>query len=105
LSRGLESAHRKWPVGIYLLWYPIKGRREPDALARALVRSGIAKILRAELCVAATRDEGPLGGCGLTIVNPPWTVDGELSAMLPALQSILAAGAGSHRLDWLAGER
>jgi 23S rRNA (adenine2030-N6)-methyltransferase len=105
LSRGLEGAHRKWPGGIYLLWYPIKGRREPDALARVLARLGIAKILRAELCVAATPEDGPLGGCGLIIVNPPWTLLGELSAMLPALQSILAGEAGSHRLDWLAGER
>jgi 23S rRNA (adenine2030-N6)-methyltransferase len=105
LGRGLEAAHRKWPGGIYLLWYPIKGRREPDTLARVLVRSGIAKILRAELCVAATPEEGPLGGGGLIIVNPPWTLARELSAMLPALQSILAGEAGSHRLDWLAGER
>jgi 23S rRNA (adenine2030-N6)-methyltransferase len=105
LSRGLEGAHRKWPGGIYLLWYPIKGRRSPDALARMLARSGIAKILRAELCVAASRKGGPLGGCGLIIVNPPWTLQGELSAILPALKSILAGEAGSHRLDWLAGER
>src|SRR5215475_3557769 len=63
LGRVVEAAHRKWPSGIYLLWYPIKGRREPDALARALARSGIAKILRAELCVAATPEDGPLGGC------------------------------------------
>jgi 23S rRNA (adenine2030-N6)-methyltransferase len=105
LSRGLEGAHRKLPGGIYLLWYPIKGRRGPAALAGMLARSGIAKILRAELCVAATPEEGPLGGCGLIIVNPPWTLEGELSAMLPALQSMLAGEAGSQRLDWLAGER
>src|SRR6478752_4530739 len=28
LTRSLELAHRKWPGGIYMLWYPIKGR--PD---------------------------------------------------------------------------
>ena len=105
LGRGLEGAHRKWPGGTYLLWYPIKGRLEPAALAGMLVRSGMAKILRAELCVAATPEDGPLGGCGLIIVNPPWTLAGELSAMIPALKSILAGEAGSHRLDWLAGER
>ena len=26
LARALEAAHRKWPGGIYLLWYPIKER-------------------------------------------------------------------------------
>ena len=38
LSQGLAAAHRKWPTGIYLLWYPIKGRREADALAKRLRR-------------------------------------------------------------------
>ena len=105
LGRGLEAAHRKWPGGIYGLWYPVKGRRGPDALARALKHSGIGKILRIELSVGAAVGEGPLGGCGLIVVNPPWTLEGELAAMLPALQSILANEAGSHRLDWLASER
>jgi 23S rRNA (adenine2030-N6)-methyltransferase len=105
LGRGLEAAHRKWAGGIHVLWYPVKGRREPDALARTLARSGIGKILRAELCVGPTREQGPLGGCGLIIVNPPWTLSRELATMLPALASILAGEAGSHRLDWLAGDR
>src|SRR6516165_5412957 len=78
LGRGLEAAHRKWPGGIYVLWYPVKGRRGPDALARALNHSGIGKILRIELSVGAAAGEGPLGGCGLIVVNPPWTLEGEL---------------------------
>src|SRR5215475_3297117 len=105
LVRGLEAAHRKWAGGSYLLWYPIKGRREPEALARRLQRSGIAKVLRAELCVDATPEEGPLGGCGLIIVNPPWTLETELAALLPALATILKTGTPSHRIDWLAHER
>src|SRR5437588_1196869 len=117
LVRGLETAHHKWAGGVYLLWYPIKGRQEPDTLARRLVHSGIAKILRAELAAAPApgearpRDEpgrrrdGPLGGCGLIVVNPPWPLAGELATVLPALAAVMsAAGAGSHRLDWLAGE-
>jgi len=71
------------------------------SLARGLTRSGIAKILRVELCIAATPEQGPLGGCGLIVVNPPWTLPGELSAMLPVLTTILAGKGGSHRLDWL----
>ncbi len=36
LSKTLDAAHRKWPTGIYMLWYPIKERAAPDALARRL---------------------------------------------------------------------
>jgi 23S rRNA (adenine2030-N6)-methyltransferase len=104
LAQSLELAHRKWASGIYLLWYPIKGRQEPDALARSLKRSGIASILRVELAVAATLPQGPLGGCGLIIVNPPWTLADELSVLLPALAKALSSRNSNHRLDWITGE-
>jgi 23S rRNA (adenine2030-N6)-methyltransferase len=106
LAVGLEAAHRKWPTGSYLLWYPIKGRRDPDALARRLQRAGVPRILRAELYVAATPEEGPLGGCGLIVVNPPWRLESELSALLPVLATVLApGGSGSYRIDWIGTER
>jgi len=104
LAHGLETAHRKWASGIYLLWYPIKGRQEPDALARRLKRSGIARILRAELAVGAIPAQGPLGGCGLIVVNPPWTLADELSDMLPELAKALGSRNSNHRLDWILGE-
>jgi 23S rRNA (adenine2030-N6)-methyltransferase len=104
LAHGLETAYRKWASGIYLLWYPIKGRQEPDALARRLKRSSIARILRAELAVAATPAQGPLGGCGLIVVNPPWTLENELAAILPELVKALGSRNSNYRLDWITGE-
>jgi 23S rRNA (adenine2030-N6)-methyltransferase len=103
LARGLETAHRKWAHGTFLLWYPIKSREQPDALARRLRRSGIPKILRAEINLTA-RDDNRLGGCGLIVVNPPWTLESELAAMLPQLVAILSPQGGGHRVDWLSGE-
>jgi 23S rRNA (adenine2030-N6)-methyltransferase len=105
LGRGLIDAHRKWPTGIYALWYPIKGRHEPDVLAKTLGRSGIGKILRAELTVAPLTDQTRLNGSGLILVNPPWTLENELSVLLPALAEILGQnGKGGFRLDWLSRE-
>jgi len=105
LSHGLAAAHRKWASGLYALWYPIKGRPEPDALAKRLRRSGIPKILRAELTVAPLSDPARLNGCGLILVNPPWRLENELSVLLPMLAAVLGRNnKGGFRLDWLAGE-
>ncbi len=105
LAQGLEVAHRKWASGIYLLWYPIKARHEPDALARRLRRSGIGKILRAEIGIAPAGDPSRLSGCGLIVINPPWTLEPELHAMLPALALVLAGGdRGSARIDRISSE-
>ena len=104
LPATLAAAHRKWASGTYLVWYPIKERTAPDALARRLRNSGIPKILRAELSVSA-REPGRLAACGLVVVNPPWTLARELAILLPELAAVLSAAAGgAHRLDWLTGE-
>jgi 23S rRNA (adenine2030-N6)-methyltransferase len=105
LARSLEAAHRKWPGGTYLLWYPIKEREAPDTLARRLRRSGIAKILRAELGIVSPPASSRLGACGLIVVNPPWTLERELEVMLPALAATLSGDRTRHCVDWLAGEK
>src|SRR5215213_2949364 len=105
LARGLEAAHRKWSSGIFLAWYPTKSPEQPDALARRLQRSGIPKLLRAEVNVFSARDSTRLSGCGLIIVNPPWTLEKELAVMLPELAAMMSdRGKGDYRLDWLSGE-
>ncbi len=105
LSQGLAAAHRKWATGVYALWYPIKDRVGPDALAKAVRRLGIGKVLRAELMVSNMADASRLNGSGMILVNPPWRLEAELSVLLPALSAVLArAGKGSFRLDWLSAE-
>jgi 23S rRNA (adenine2030-N6)-methyltransferase len=105
LSHGLAEAHRKWATGIFALWYPVKDRGEPDALAKRLRRLGIGKLLRAELHVAPRSDATRLNGAGLILVNPPWTLERELSVLLPALVDILGRdNQGGFALDWLSGE-
>src|SRR5262249_35894827 len=106
LAQALAAAHRKWTSGTYLAWYPIHERAALAALARRLRRSGVPKILRAELRVAAPRAGTGLGACGLIVINPPWTLAGELAILLPELAVALSgAGEGAHCVDWLVGEK
>jgi 23S rRNA (adenine2030-N6)-methyltransferase len=105
LAQGLSAAHRKWPTGSYLLWYPIKDRAETESFARRLSRLGIAKMLRIELILAIGGADTGLRGSGLIAVNPPWTLHDELKVLLPVLAEVLSRGATSGlTLDWLAGE-
>jgi 23S rRNA (adenine2030-N6)-methyltransferase len=105
LGQALAAVHRKWPTGIYALWYPIKNLRETAAFARHVIASGIPRVLRAELTLARENDR--LGGSGLIVVNPPWRLEEELAALLPALAQVFGAPsrAGATRLDWLAREK
>ncbi len=105
LVDAFAQAQRKWTTGIYLLWYPIKDRSGPDALAKCLKRLGISKILRAEMAMSKRPDPNKLNGCGLIIVNPPWKLESELRVLLPALADCLSQCEGSFRLDWLTDEK
>jgi 23S rRNA (adenine2030-N6)-methyltransferase len=99
LSANLAAAYRKWPGGIYMIWYPIKDRKAPDALARAVGRFAGAKMLRSELILANARRPGGLIGSGLILLNPPFILERQLRAAMPALEGLLSkAAAGSDRL-------
>jgi 23S rRNA (adenine2030-N6)-methyltransferase len=104
LAAALTVAYRKRPTGIYLLWYPIKERDAPDALARRLRRAAFPKVLRSELTLYPPPAEGGLLGSGLIVVNPPFPLEPELRRLMPALAAVLSPQA-AHRLDWLAPER
>lgn len=105
MAQALKTAHHRWPQGIYALWYPITQRAPVHPFYRALEKSGVRNILRAELRVAGDTDAG-MNGCGLVIVNPPWQFDRELTEWLPELARRLAAAPGVGRwcVDWLVPE-
>jgi 23S rRNA (adenine2030-N6)-methyltransferase len=105
LAEGFAEAFAKWPTGSYLLWYPVKSRRATDNLARHVAEAVSAgpspgKCLRLEFSVAPQAAGAALASAGLLIVNPPWTLMGELKAILPELEKPLGqGGAGRFRLE------
>ena len=104
LSNALAAAHRKWPTGIYMLWYPIKERDAPDALARRLRKLAIPGVLRCEITMGPPRADAGLIGSGLVVINPPFKLAADLKVLLPALAEAFTAGASS-RIDWLAAAK
>jgi 23S rRNA (adenine2030-N6)-methyltransferase len=99
---GLGKAYRRWPGGIYALWYPVKDRQAVAAFREALAASGISKILDIALEVRAASQEPALDGSGMIVVNPPFVLANELKTLLPALTGVLAAGPGARfSIDWI----
>lgn len=106
LAQGLIEAHRRWSTGIYALWYPIKDVRAVDGFRREIERAGIPKTLSVQFDLRAVRQADTLTGCGMIIVNPPFTLAEELRTLLGALAPVLATdGTGRARVGWLTPER
>lgn len=105
LVENLRRAHRRWPGGIYALWYPIKDRKAVAAFRAALKETGIPKLLDIGFEIRPASNEPSLDGSGLVVVNPPFTLEGELRIILPALHRLLMVDQPSRwTIDWLAGE-
>lgn len=105
LAGGLAAAHRKWPTGTYLVWYPIKDAAETAAFTRKITHLGIAKMLRVELILPTPGTDTGLRGTGLIVVNPPWTLHDDLKLLLPVFAEVMSRGsAGAMTLDWLTGK-
>ena len=102
---GLMKAHKKFAGGIYALWYPLKDTRAVHDFVSALHATGIPKMLRAEVSVRPASNPPRLHGSGMILVNPPFTLEGELRVLLPALAQLLGdPGQGRHKLEWIRGE-
>jgi 23S rRNA (adenine2030-N6)-methyltransferase len=102
MAEGLAQGLQRFATGIYLVWYPIKDLKPIARFHADLAALGISKLLRVELLVQRPSDSERLNGCGLVVANPPYTLESELSAILPELSRRLAVAAGArYRLDWI----
>lgn len=106
MERALDAISvglRRFPMGIFKLWYPIKARYMADNWAKALTKRkpglGVETILRAELYVRAPDNKDQLNGTGLFIINPPYILQDMLHDLLPVLQRRLQQAPASERFQ------
>jgi 23S rRNA (adenine2030-N6)-methyltransferase len=99
LAAGFEQAFKRWPTGIFLMWYPLKQRTVVENFARR-VGSHADKVLRLDITVAPPSADAGLTSAGLLVVNPPFTLRRELGVVMPALAKVLGrSGPGDFRLE------
>jgi 23S rRNA (adenine2030-N6)-methyltransferase len=106
VAEALARALAKWPNGIYVLWRPIKDRRDDARFLNSIAAIGAPKILQMELDVGdiapTTNAPNPLTRTGLLVVNPPHVLIEEARALLPWLAGLLAReGHGASQCSWL----
>jgi len=113
LTEALVSAHRRFATGVYALWYPLIEPAAMHGFERAILASGIRKVLQLELAVLPEGWTMSLRGCGLLVVNPPFGFEAEARPLLNWLGPVLfemsesSAGAplgGGVRIRWLVPE-
>lgn len=98
LLEAVSEGVRRWPTGIFAIWYPVQDRAAAEDFTRRFRRLGVEKVLMAELCVLPD-EANRLNGSGVIVINPPWRVEESLKDALPWLAERLAVeGHGRWRV-------
>lgn len=97
LLEGLKTALLRFRQGVYLIWYPIKDRRDADRLITVL--SQLGENLCVELLTWPADVRSRLNGSGLVILNPPFGLKKRLGGIIPTLaQTLTQDGIPRYRI-------
>jgi 23S rRNA (adenine2030-N6)-methyltransferase len=106
MLQAFSEAHRRWPSGIYLMWYPIRSATQRSMVHARFEALRIPKMLFADLAIHPDDAGVGLAGSGLMIVNPPFGADEHLRDAYAAIHAGIAApGAGYVEVGRLTPER
>ena len=106
LSAALADAHRRWPTGTFLAWYPIVSAVQRRRVHARFAALRLAKMLLADLAVHPDDASVGLAGSGLLLVNPPYGADDFLREAYLAIHASLAEpGRGYVEVARLTAER
>lgn len=99
---GLQIALKRFPNGIYMIWYPIKDLIEIKNFYKKLKTIECKDILAIELTTSKNVMNLGLNSCGLIIVNVPWQFEFELKPVVSWLGRALALDpTGKCKTKWL----
>ncbi len=105
LSQEVIAAHKSWPQGMFMVWYPVKDRAAIWRFHEAMMASGIPRQFCAEFIYEEETRHDRLNGCGILLINPPWQFDDKLRQLLPQLHTALQTTVQVVKADWLVGEK
>lgn len=86
---ALESSLKRFPQGVYIIWYPLINRNDKqkmsETMARKLKNLKPKSFLDVRFWVSGDNEEQGMYGSGMVIMNPPWNLEQQLNEGLPFL--------------------
>ena len=103
--KAAEEGYKRFATGTYAIWYPVVLRQQTKRIFKGLQASSIRKILKIELAVRPDSDQRGMTASGMVVINPPWTLENQMKAMLPYLvKTLVPEGTGSWTVEWITPE-
>lgn len=95
---AIKQAFARFSTGVFCLWYPVVNKKLTEKLIRGMNDIGAKSSLRVEFNLTLARQDG-MTGCGLWIINPPFTLAEELKSALDILRTYFNPGVSSYIIE------
>lgn len=102
LARQMVEWKKRWPTGIYILWYPIKAHLDIPRIMDAARAAAFHRTWQFECLVHPRMQPETFNGSGLLIFNVPFSVPESIRAASPFLSEKL--GLHDIRTEWITSE-
>ena len=101
IMRQMNEWKKRWPTGVYLLWYPIKAHLPVDEMYNAAYELGINRTWAAEFLINERDQPDTFNGCGLLMFNTPFQLPERLEILSKELCSRMK---GTLTMNYLTDE-
>ncbi len=89
LIRQMGEWKKRWPTGIFLLWYPIKAHLPVQELKDSAASMGIPDTWAIDVFKYPASQPETFNGSGLILFNAPYRLPERVEALLPLLRERL----------------
>lgn len=96
LAAALRAAWKRFPGGVYLIWYPLKDRAAASGFLDEVTAAGIRDATTYELFVRDPASVPGMAGSGLLAINASFALDPAMRDIGPWLAARLAQGPGAR---------
>lgn len=94
----INRAFAKFSTGVYCLWYPVVNKKLTEQLIRGMSSINAKNALKIEFHLTLAPKDG-MTGCGLWIINPPFTLAAEMKTALDTLRTYFNPGVSSYTIE------
>ncbi len=96
LADAMTQAWKRFPGGVYLVWYPLKDRAGADMFLSRIKAGGMRDATTYELFVRDPEAAPGMAGSGLLALNASFALDPAMDQIGPWLAARLAQGPGAR---------
>jgi 23S rRNA (adenine2030-N6)-methyltransferase len=119
---AVANAVKRWPIGIYMIWYPLLSDTREDRKTNEIVSNpkselsekmlsqlsglNVKSVLNIQFCSVKPSEKVGMYGSGMCILNPPWQLDSDLQKIIETLQEkLLGDNNRRSKVEWLKIEK